>query len=263
MRALGIVVFGWLGAGCNQLIGVDEFVTGGDDVVTPDADLDAPDADPGAPDAARSPDADLSRTASVQLTWTIADNYAADGNDAGLCPPSATRAKLTVDGPINSAVTVDCSAGTGLISGLPLGEYGASVTLTTASGTIIAEGPPFFLALANEGATETLDLYIDGYNGLISASWDIVASACGAGEEVSVISTISGTTNAVESIWPCATGEHPAVTDVGWLPVGSVIVSASLLDASRGAIGSAPAVTTSIPYGHAGVTLGPLQITRN
>ena len=236
-----------LTSGCSELLGIEDPVTG-DAAAPPDADLDA----------------DPDQIASIEATWTIADGYTADADNAGQCPPGAVHATLHADGPTVAVVPFDCAAGTGTAANLALGTYDVWIELTSATGDVVnARSPHATVGLDVVDAVEQAAFTVDGYNGFLRVSWQVVASTCGATEVVSALSTVSATGAALEDIRLCTDGASPTTTVSSALPLGDIITVASLLDAGGATIGSAPPATSTITYGNELVDLGPLQITRD
>jgi hypothetical protein len=252
MRRLGLLFLSCAFAAACGGGGGDDTGDDGDDTVTPDA---GPD-----PDAAVG-------TATINATWSVVNDGA-----AAACPPGATTAAVNAlrAGDQDPYVDLyDCAAGAGAAADLPAGEYEVWVDLASDNGTIIYAQSESATLTLDDGELALVDFVIDGYNGFWDVSWTLhnannTATTCAAVANqngVSVLSTNSSTTDALDSVWNCTDGEDPNVVTNDPVPVGDYVVSVALLDNADNAIGAAPDIVASIVYGNEFHDLGTVIIT--
>ena len=202
-------------------------------------------------------------TATINASWVIED----DGATAA-CPAGATTAALNthLSGRADPFVDLfDCEDLAGSALDLPLGSYTVWIDFTDDSGaTLFAQSEAVNISLDSDGEVATAAFRVDGYNGFFDVSWVIAGSSCaGVPDEdgVSVLSTLAGTTQGIDDIFPCTEGESPNIATTGALTIGSYVVAVALLNTSQQAIGDAPDINTRIDFGNEFVDLGEVTIT--
>lgn len=229
-------------------------------------DTSIPDAAPPAPDSMPAPDGDNSTTAEIDVTWHLVNDTA-----VATCPAGATTATIYAQRAGDAQPFADlylCSDGAGASMNLPAGDYTVWVELTDDPGTTLYAMSEDATLTLSPGETASADYQIDVANGFWDLSWILhtsggAATTCAATNQngVSVLSTAAGTTNAVDSIWPCSNGESPNVVTTDPVTIGDQVVSISVLDNANNAIGSAPDINATIDYGNQFVDLGTVTIT--
>jgi len=207
-----------------------------------------------------SDDSSSSGTATVNVSWTLLND-----TDPANCPAGATTATIYAqrgtDQPFTD--TYNCSDLSGASADLPEGDYTMWVEITDTSGaTLYAQSEDFQISLT-DGEVATADFQIDVANGFFDVSWVLdtnqqtptTCAAVTAQNGVSVISTVAGNTNGVDSIFNCADGESPNKVTTDAVGIGQVVVSEELIDSTGAQIGNAPAINTNIDYGNEYVDL--------
>lgn len=200
--------------------------------------------------------------ATINVSWTLED----DGAGAS-CPPGATTAAVNahLEGRADPFIDLyDCADLAGVADELPLGPYMVWVDFTDTSGaTLFAQSEAAAITLDSDGEVASASFRVDVNNGFFDISWTIAGSSCAgtANNGVSVLSTLAGTTQGVDDVFPCTDGESPNIATTGALTIGSYVVAIALLNSSEQAIGDAPDITTRIDFGNEFVDLGEVTIT--
>ena len=202
------------------------------------------------------PDPDPDQTGTLDVTWNLLDDGAAAG-----CPgPDATIVAQPAGGGSPYQDIYDCADGGGLAADLPVGDYTVWVDISDGS-TLLAQSEAVDLSV---DAGDLIDVIydIDVANGFFDVSWEIAGSSCSGVNAggVSVLSTLSGTTQGIDDVFDCADGENPAIATTGALPIGDYVVSVAVLDQSDLAIGEADEIQESITFGNEFVDLGVVTI---
>jgi hypothetical protein len=206
----------------------------------------------------------------IDATWSLRNDQA-----AATCPDGATTATIyarhngaTADDVQTYSDIFDCASGAGEATDIPDGTYHVWVELTDDSGaTLYARSEEADLTLSG-GDTTAADFTIDVANGFVDVAWQLqtaagVATTCAETDQhgVSVLSTLAGTTDAVDSVFDCSEGELPGRVTSNALPIGDQVVSVALLDSNDDAIGAAPDVNATIEYGNQYVGLAAVTIS--
>jgi len=133
----------------------------------------------------------------------------------------------------------DCGALGGLAENIPLGTYTAYVELSNGADAVQSQAVDITIDI--DGETVDLD-FINIHTSFgtgLQASWD-VEGGCGDTEGVSVLATLSGTTEGHDRVADCYEGEAPYAV-LSELAPGSYTVDVTLLDANDEVIGEDPA----------------------
>jgi hypothetical protein len=221
-------------------------------------------------------DPDVVETAAVQVTWDLVN-----GGDPAGCPAGATTAAINAlrAGDADPYVFLyDCADGTGATVDefgdydLPLDSYDVWVDLTDDSGAVLyAQSELATINLDQPGELATAIYTIDVANGFFDVAWTLESSSGSAltcadvgGEDgVSVLSTISGTTEAFDDLFDCENGGGTTFE----LPIADYTVAVSIIDDPDGpgpqagvSLGDADIIQTSIDYGNQFRDLGTVPI---
>ncbi|MCA9677570.1 MAG: hypothetical protein KC464_21280 [Myxococcales bacterium] len=215
-------------------------------------------ADASIPDGG-PPDCGCTGDGRIDVTWNVVD-----GGVGTTCPAGASAAIYALrDGDATPYVDLyDCVDGAGSAADLPLGDY--LVWVEIGDGTTVAGRSPGTGVVLNDSASPaTVDVTVELGGGYFGVSWTLAGTTCAAVTQdgVSILSTLSGTTDAYDDIWNCADGEAPAHVTTAELPLGDYVVVGSVIDSNGGSLGDAPAVESTISYGDQVVDLGTLTIT--
>jgi hypothetical protein len=197
-----------------------------------------------------------SGTASIDFGWTIYD-----GDATAACPAGATTAALIADGATRYEDLYDCADLAGTMTDLPLDTYTIWIDFTDDGGTtLFAQSEAVEVNLDSDGEVATALFDVDGFNGFLDVSWTIAGSTCESTEDVSVLSTLAGTTEGFDDVFTCTDGEAPNVVTTAPLPIGDYVIAIALLNAAQESIGSAPTIQESIAFGNEFVDLGTVTI---
>lgn len=229
--------------------------------------------------------ADDDPTGDAQVTW---DLLSADQNGnpiAAGCPSGATSAIIYAleDGaPAGDAFIdkYDCAAGAGTAADLPAGRYLVWVRLTDTSETaVFAESGSLITDIVSGGITPVnQDIYVD--HGFFQVGWTLNPTAGGSvncsqvvGEDgVSILATVAGGSNFIDTIVDCEAGLAPLSTITSPIPSApstlqtgaQYTVAVSLLNAAQQSIGDAPTIAPSpdraLNYGNEFQNLGTVGI---
>ena len=230
--------------------------------------------------------ADDDQTGDAQVTW---DLLSADQNGNSIpasCPSGATTAKIFAlpDGAAAGDAYIDkydCAAGGGLAADLPDGRYLVWVALTdTSENTLFAQSGSLVTDIV-AGATTPVnhDIFVD--HAFYQLSWTLNPTGGGSvncsqvvGQDgVSVLTTVAGGANFIDSILDCEEGLAPASTITTPIPSApsdanpgaQYTIAVSLLNQQQQSIGDAPTVAPSpdraLNYGNEFQDLGTLAIT--
>lgn len=214
-----------------------------------------------------SDDSGTSGTATVDVTWTLLDDTAAAG-----CPAGGDTATIYAQRPEDTSPFTDiynCSDGGGSAMDLPAGDYTIWVEITDSSGASLYAMSEDATVTLSDGELATANFDIDVANGFFDTSWNIndntgapVGCAGVSNNGVSVLSTVSGTTGAVDSEYNCTDGEAPNKITTDAVGIGQIVVSEALLQPGTGggAIGQSADINTEIMYGNQFVDLGTVDI---
>jgi hypothetical protein len=199
--------------------------------------------------------------ATIDVSWTLED----DGAPAS-CPAGATTAAINahLSGRADPFVDLyNCDDLGGVADELPLGDYTVWVDFTDDSGAVLyAQSEAVNITLDTDGEVATANFRVDMYNGFFDISWEIAGGSCASvtNDGVSVLSTLSGTTEGIDDVFSCSDGEAPAIATTGALLIGDYVIAVALLDNDL-AIGEAPEIQESIAFGNEFVDLGTVTIT--
>ena len=212
---------------------------------------------------------DSSNAAHVGATWQI--KSVVSNSQIG-CPTGYDTAAL-VNQPIDSAGNdagspiidlFDCAAGAGTSAALPATAYLTWVQITDHSGAnVYAKSVPATLDVTDVDLTYNTDILDDG--GYFALAWNLTqggapttcatAGVEGASSGVELTATVSGGTQAATDQFNCDDGQ--GVTS--GFPAGNYTVSIDAFT-SAGAVGTAPAINSSIADRNAVTNLGTVTI---
>lgn len=200
-------------------------------------------------------------TATINVSWSLED----DGASAN-CPAGATTAainSLLADRADPFVDVYDCADLGGTATDLPLGNYTVWVDFTDDSETVLyAQSEAAAISLDSDGEVATAIFTVDVANGFFDISWTIQGSSCAGvtNDGVSVLSTLSGTTEGTDDVFTCTDGESPNIATTGALLIGAYVVDVALLDPGQLSIGGADPIQTDIAFGNEFVDLGTVTI---
>lgn len=183
--------------------------------------------------------------ASVDATWTLT------GGDCGVADTVSINALRAGDTqPYRDLY--DCVDGAGVATDLPPGSYEVWLDFTESNGDILwAQSAAVQLTLLGGDVLEA-DFTVAMDNGYFDASWEFVGGgSCASvpGEDgVSVLSTISGTTDAFDDIFNCEDGLAPNIATTALLPSADYTVSVAIIDADGAALGSSPDIQDTVGF---------------
>ena len=142
----------------------------------------------------------------------------------------------------------------------PAGAYTLTVDYINDFGgpAIVVDGTAQTSVQISGNTTVNVDLVVG--NGFFGFNWSVEelngtpVTSCAAipGENgVSILSTLAGSTDAIEDLFNCEDGlENPSPVSTDPLPIGAYVVSAAILDAQGAALGVADAQNLTIPQGN-------------
>lgn len=190
----------------------------------------------------------------IAASWEL---VAGDQNTPSGCPAGATTAAIIAQRSGDATPFRDlynCEDGSGTATDLPLGDYTIWVEITDDNGTTLyarSEAVNATLDLAGETVTANFEINVD--HGYFDVSYEFpTATDCTDPDQdgVSVLSTLSGTTEGYDDVFLCTDGLAPNVATTAPLPIGDYTVVVALIDGVGAVLAESDPIQDSIDFGH-------------